>query len=329
MKTRTRIVGLTMSLGLLLLLSATPVALAENGASIFESELQNIRYNYDYRGSQTDDVIGDPSGEDDLTLADLAQADFRPPEYKSPGRAFVYSLAVPGLGQLYSGSKIKPLLFLAVEVFGISQALKYHNSGDDMTADFEQFNRDHWNHPDSIYSVGGTDYQAYQAYLVSAYGSLRPDLDSLLTPEDRRGFTHVLPDTRTQQYYEMTGKYNQFAWGWDDARLNETGDNLSDLIQSGGVQRAITDETTPHSDNRIIYEGMRDDANREFDKGRKMVFVVMGNHLVSAFEAFFATKRHNNQMKYDQTFSNVYVKPSFRSYNQWKDTPYMTLSYKF
>lgn len=29
-------------------------------------------------------------------------------------------------------------------------------------------------------------------------------------------FPHHLPDQKTQQYYEMIGKYEQFRWGWDD-----------------------------------------------------------------------------------------------------------------
>ena len=171
-----------------------------------------------------------------------------------------------------------------------------------------------------------TELLAYQAYLMSAYGTLRPDLDTLLEPDDRRGFTHILPGSRTQQYYEMTGKYHQFAWGWDDATLDDQ--NLRDLILTGGVDKAIGDYI-PQSANRLTYEGMRDNANKEYDKGMKMVFVVMSNHLISAFEAFFATKRHNNRLKYDQPFSNIDVKPSLRSYNEWKDTPYVTFAYKF
>ncbi|MCK4460917.1 MAG: hypothetical protein KAW46_03890, partial [candidate division Zixibacteria bacterium] len=204
---------------------------------------------------------------------------------------------------------------------GLSQAFKYHGNGDDITAEFEKFNRDHWNHPDSLYTIGDEDYQAYQAYLMSAYGTLRPDtLDS----DDRKGITHTLPDVRNQQYYEMTGKYNQFAWGWDDATLY--GDNLGYLITGSGVLKA-TDSV--YSDHRLEYEGMRHDANKEYDKGMKMVFVVMGNHLISAFEAFFAAKRHNHGLKYNQPFSNLNVKPSLRSYSSWKDTPYVTFSYKF
>lgn len=320
MTKRIRIVGLTMGLGLLLLLSTAPVAFAEGETSFFESELQKIRYNYDYKATQADDAISNPSGEDNMTLADLAQADLRPPEYKSPGKAFVYSLAVPGLGQLYSGSKIKPLVFLAVEVFGLTQAFKYHGNGQDLTAEFQRFNRDHWNV--DTYIIGDDTLSAYDAYLTAAYGTA--NWDSL---SDSAGITHQLPTTRTQQYYEMTGKYHQFSWGWDDATLRDQ--PLEYYLPDAPLMNRAERDNIPHSANRLTYETMRDDANKQYDKGMKMIFVVMGNHLISAFEAFFATKRHNHRLKYDQAFSNVDVKPSIRSYNEWKDTPYVTFSYKF
>jgi hypothetical protein len=28
--------------------------------------------------------------------------------------------------------------------------------------------------------------------------------------------SHHLPDNKTEQYYEMIGKYEQFRWGWED-----------------------------------------------------------------------------------------------------------------
>ena len=318
-----RLVGFLAGLGILSTSWIVGSVRAEVGQSFFDRELQKVRYSFSYEGVESNEGLS-VDAEDDITLADLAQVDMRPPEYKSPGRAFLYSLAVPGLGQYYSGSKLKPLVFLAIEVFGLSQAFKYHGNGDDITAEFQQFNRDHWNHPDSLYDIGGEDYQAYQAYLMAAYGTLRPD--TLEDSDMRRGFTHILPNERNQQYYEMTGKYNQFSWGWDDATLNDQ--NLTELIAINDVYIAAGDNI-PHSANRLIYEDMRDDANKEYDKGMKMVFVVMGNHLISAFEAFFATKRHNHGLKYNQPFSNLNVKPSLRSYSSWKDTPYVTFSYKF
>ena len=61
--------------------------------------------------------------------------------YKSPAKAFILSLAVPGLGQYYYGSKIKPLVFLGVEVTSWVLYFKWNSEGDDITAEFEAFNR--------------------------------------------------------------------------------------------------------------------------------------------------------------------------------------------
>jgi hypothetical protein len=56
----------------------------------------------------------------------------------------------------------------------------------------------------------------------------------------------------------------------------------------------------------------------------------MANHLVSAFEAYFTTKRHNNALRYEQEFAQrMNVDATVKSYHAWKDTPYLSLSYKF
>ncbi|MGB8658566.1 MAG: hypothetical protein WCE90_12415 [Candidatus Zixiibacteriota bacterium] len=36
------------------------------------------------------------------------------------------------------------------------------------------------------------------------------------TKQDYVYFSHHLPNSKTQQYYEMIGEYEQFSWGWDD-----------------------------------------------------------------------------------------------------------------
>ena len=76
---------------------------------------------------------------------------------------------------------------------------KCHGDGNDITDRYEAFNRTYW-HDDR-----------YATYLFWNYGVTDDDLINSAET------THHLPDTRTQQYYEMTGKYDQFAWGWDDA----------------------------------------------------------------------------------------------------------------
>ena len=127
----------------------------------------------------------------------------------------------------------------------------------------------------------------------------------------------------------MTGKYDQFAWGWDDAELD--GAVWDDYVALDTVPRkVITTSDVPTSENREIYEGMRNAANDEYSKSMRFIFGIMANHLVSAFEAYFVTKSRNNAMRYEQEFAaRWYIDAGLRSYHTTSDTPYLTVGYKF
>ena len=273
--------------------------------SVFGAESQKIRYAY------TSASFGSEAG----TLAMLDVESAKPTagalKEKSPVKAFALSLAVPGLGQLYYGSKIKPFVFLGIEAAAWVMYVKFHNQGDDLTADFEAYNREHWLR---------TNYE--DKYLLWTYGVT--DDDSISAQE----LSHHLPDTRTQQYYEMTGKYNQFAWGWDDAMLG--GNSIDDYSAGNPPPRITGESTTPYSAHRLTYEGMRNDANNKYDDATKMLFVVLANHVISAFEAYLTTKSHNNTVeKTSEEFSRVHVGAKMRSLRTRWDTPFVQLSFKF
>jgi hypothetical protein len=218
---------------------------------------------------------------------------------------------------------------VGVEAFTWSQALSYDSKGDDLTAEYEAFNNEHW--------LRGR----YDEYLMGNYGSLRPDTlpDTLEDGSARPGYPfreiiEVLPDTRVQQYYEMTGKYDQFAWGWDDARLDGT--TLADYNAGSPPPRITGPSLTPLSANRDKYETMRDDANKKFDDARKMIMVSVVNRLVSALEAYFVTKNQADDVP-DEEFArkdtNLLKQLKFsaklKSYHSKRDTPYVKVTYTF
>lgn len=231
------------------------------------------------------------------------------PGHKSPGKAFLLSAAVPGLGQLYNGNKIKAATFFAADVTAWVLHFKWHKDGDDMTDAFNVFNDDHWKQVN------------YETYLQLAYGY--SDDDSIQATE----VSHHLPDTKTQQYYEMTGKYNQFAWGWDDATLDQKA--LNDYVTADSIPVAV-DPNVPQSANRNKYEQMRADANSRYDRAQTMIIVAMVNRLISGFEAFLSARRHNARIESGgEEFSRLSVRTSMRSvYTRW-DTPYLKLAYRF
>jgi len=231
---------------------------------------------------------------------------------KSPLKAFLLSAVLPGAGQFYLGNRLKALVFLGVEATAWGFEAKFRGQGDTRTDEFEQFNRDHWLQ------------SSYEDYLAWNYAGIRDD-DLITTATE---ISHHLPDTRTQQYYEMTGKYNQFAWGWDDA--NYEGNFLRDYDSINPPPTITSAALAPVSARRVIYEGMRHNANLKYDQARKMVAVAIVNHLVSGFEALFAANRHNDQVgTQDAIFARLDMQASLKSYSANRDTPFVQLSYKF
>lgn len=290
----------------IVLLGTGMVTSMELNQSVFDRERHRIKYEPAFNSIVQHSCY---AAVDDLPLASTVH----PPtlKRKSSAKAFFLSLAVPGLGQFYYGSKVKPLLFLSAEVTAWVFHAKWHGQGDDLTAEYEAFNQAHWYR------------ERYETQLLWTYGETN---DWLI---DAPEITHHLPDAKDQQYYEMTGKYNQFAWGWDDAELD--GQPLDSFAPPADPPpRIIDDATTPYSARRFAYERMRDDANNKYDRATRMIFVSLANRLISAFEAYFVTKGRNNKIREaGEDFARLNMKAELKSYYTKSDTPFFTLTYKF
>ncbi len=277
--------------------------------SVFERDILASQYSL-----TTAKVLADL--DDQTGGGDEMESSSNPPGYKSPGKAFVYSLIIPGAGQLYYGSKIKAAAFLGAEAASWFFYAKFHSDGEELTDEFEAFQQAHWSE------------DAYSDYLEWVYG--HRDDDSI----DAVEISHNLPSTRTQQYYEMTGKYDQFSWGWDDARLDGRGLEGVDTTSGNPYTPVDPPDTAkgnrvPSSANRLTYETMRHDANKKFDNATKMIIVASVNHLVSAVEALISTKLRNNKLAKGPTLGQIKVKATLKSYYSRRDTPYVTFTYKF
>lgn len=277
-------------------------------ASVFETEAVNLKYNL---SSQINEVPTTSNYETEFSGTD--ELDDEVHGEKSPFKAFMLSLAVPGLGQYYNGSKIKPFIFLGIEATSWIYNIKLNKDGDDITDQFEAYQRTHWSR------------ESYEEkYLLWVYGVTD---DNDVDPSNVE-ISHHLPDTETQQYFEMTGKYNQFSWGWDDAVLN--GNTIDDYSIGNPMPRLLGDNI-PVSANRLYYEQLRDDANTKYDQAKRMLMVVAFNHIVSAFEALITANRINKRDggSSNVEFSSFKVNAKLKSVYTKRDTPYVSLSYQF
>jgi len=165
---------------------------------------------------------------------------------KKPGRALLFSAIIPGTGEFYCKSYLIGSAFLAVEALSWVLYSNFHAKGKDLEDEFETFANAHWNE------------QAYYEWI-----SDNPDIQQ----------THELPEKKTQQYYEMIGKYNQFYAGWDDSEGYEYGGELSP--------------------NRKQYMDKREDSNVQLKNATTMVSVVLLNHILSAVNAAWTSYRYN------------------------------------
>jgi hypothetical protein len=164
---------------------------------------------------------------------------------KKPALGILLSAAIPGTGEFYSGSWIKGAIFLGIETGLWIGYMHYRDEGLELEDRFHDYADAHWHEEDWILKGGDQDG------------------------------THTLPETKTQQYYEMIGKYDQFKQGWDD--WESTGSAM-----------------TPHRD---YYETLRDDSNQELIKASYCAMIVLANHVISAFDAGWTIKRHNREIK--------------------------------
>jgi hypothetical protein len=237
----------------------------------------------------------------------------------SPLRAGLYSAVIPGAGQFYTKSYLQSALFAGAEVALWIFYSKYESKGDQKTQEFQNYADGYVNgsYVDAKYSVvryvewiqkyyplawmkehifSDADYNkavsSYDAMLNGSTSSHPWDQVNWSALNDYEGFiggstaitgfSHKLPFRPDQQYYELIGKYPQFAGGWDDAEANG--------IDASAVVHEIV------SPNFLSYRNMRGDANNYYNIASTMAYVLVANHVLGALEAAWNAAHLNSQL---------------------------------
>lgn len=212
---------------------------------------------------------------------------------KSPFLAGVLSFIVPGAGEFYSGEYLKAGIFLGVEATVITVALLYDKKGDDQTESFQNFANQNWDV--SRYAQWTLDH------LQQLNASVTPDEInyysqnlfngetvnwSILNEMERsigNGYSHSLPPFGDQQYYELIGKYPQYAGGWNDFNS----DDYHDI-----------------SPNFTYYSGERGKANDFYNVASKAVVGIYINHFLSTLDAVWSAISFNNNIAMNLRVNN-------------------------
>ncbi len=216
---------------------------------------------------------------------------------KSGIKAALLSAVVPGAGEFYTESYWKSALFAMIEVAAWSGYFVYEDKGDSKDKEMKRFGDARWS--EQRYWSRVYDLALQNGNLIA--GDIPIDQNSGLVIlsessvetlrywESHGGysyFSHTLPRTKTQQYYEMIYKYpSQFGAGWI-----ELGENWS--YYDGGKK---LDSLTPDVSK---YKKLRNRSNDFYATATNMASIVLINHLASAIDAAFSAKSYNAGLSY-------------------------------
>jgi hypothetical protein len=226
---------------------------------------------------------------------------------KSGIKATLLSALIPGAGEYYAESYWKSALFAAVEVVAWAGYLTYEDKGDTKDVQMRRLGDEGWSEQrywTKVYILAGSNWsgtdvnfeqEPEQGTNVLTNTSIEENMSYLRAleagttdeiPNGFKRFTHTLPETKTQQYYEMIYKYlGQFGAGWV-----ELGDNWA--YYDGG---ANLDNLTPDVSS---YRSLRNKSNDFYSTAKTMATLVLLNHVASAFDAAFTVKSYNKQVNY-------------------------------
>ena len=239
---------------------------------------------------------------------------------RSVGAAFGMSALVPGLGQAYNKQWGKAIGAFVLEAAIITSSIVWRNQGNDLERDYQLFAHASWdpakyaqwlNDYSSFIEVevnpiavpSAIDFQRPEAWsdqewqeVLSFFDQIQDIERQMYHIETGAAFSHTLPDFSEQQYYELIGKYYQFAPGWSD---------YPDWLDQSGTPNAAIDpsmtgtdgESRPNvSDTFFRYADDHAYANDVLRRASRVSGLLILTHLVSAIDAAISAKLHNDRV---------------------------------
>ncbi len=239
---------------------------------------------------------------------------------RSPVIGVAFSAIVPGAGEFYAESYWRSALFFVAEVALWATAVHYQNKGQQGERDFVAFadglapngagfandGRTRWDavrfaeRMSEIY----TTERFLNSGLVPNANQIRQMATELRTAQrlneirnrdyrflnaferiavsaaNNATLSHTLPPYGDQQYYELIGKYSEYAIGWYDYDITRM-DNRFEI----------------HSQVYLQYASMRGMANQNLKTASNFFSLIVLNHALSAVDALIAVNQYNDRIR--------------------------------
>ncbi|MDX1739906.1 MAG: hypothetical protein R3178_01375, partial [Rhodothermales bacterium] len=126
------------------------------------------------------------------------------------------------------------------------------------------------------------------------FSDIRDAEFELFHPETGASFSHRIPSFGDQQYYELIGKYFQFAPGWSD---------YPEWLSEGDYTDAIDPERSDADGDKIsvsptFYSYARDHAHSQdlLRRASQVTSLIVVNHVIAAIDAAVFARLHNRRL---------------------------------
>ena len=240
----------------------------------------------------------------------------------SPGIAMLASGILPGSGQAMNGKWGRAAVYFVAEAVSIAYYFNQNNLAKENEEAYEAYGNQKWSV--LAYAQWLVDYSEANG-IDNGYELLANQLDQLATNDQSpnfgnttddwrkvdlstlRGieertpfffsdgrlgstFSHVVQNYGSQQYYELMSKYYQFQPGWQDFHENRLSEGGTHVYQYTWNASMITADFIEGRDRAQEF-------NQNYRNAGNILMLLMVNHVVSAFDAYFTVKLKNSRIQ--------------------------------
>ena len=247
-----------------------------------------------------------------------------------PAVAMLSSAIIPGSGQAANGKWGRAIAYFLTDVAGVVYYVNRNNLARKREASYENYADRNWSV--LAYAEWLVDYSAAHN-LPNNYQDLEAELN-LLSDSDRipdfsnttndwakvnletiravenqtkyyfesgkissGNFSHEVQDYGSQQYYELMSKYYQFQPGWQDFYEYYRNDPGHDYL--------YTWNTAMLTPNFIEGRDRAEEFNNNYRQAGNILKLMVVNHVLSAFDAYFTVKLKNSRIEMQANASQL------------------------
>ncbi len=220
-------------------------------------------------------------------------------QLKSTKAGFLYSIAMPGAGEFYCNSYAKAALFFAAELGFWAGYGVYNYKGKQKKDKFQNFADEYWDMEVYLNWLATTKNDAAWWWDDNSWVSDMLPLQAEVTASNDR--FNIVPDDikKNDDYYDMIGNI-WFVIGWEDIdevpplEITDDNDDRDDYII-----RELEKKIQPQAEYRQEYLDMEEKANQMYKYAKYFMGAAIFNHILSAFDAVWTVKKHNDEIQSD------------------------------